>query len=115
MGFSIFIKDKVDFREVSIELCPTGMMWADVLTRPIQGQAFNGMRAALMNHKIDNSKNNCDNSRLMEGKSPTSMKGDITSSPQECAGRGNKTVRWGQKEFRLMLSQERDRPQYDIG
>ena len=90
-------------------------MWADLLTEPMQGQSFKKMRAALMNCKVDYSKDNCDNVRLMERKSPTRAKGDITGLWQECVGRGKKAVRLGQNEVRLMMSQERDRPQYDTG
>ena len=33
-----FIKDKVDSEEVNIVDCPAGVMWADVLTKPLQGK-----------------------------------------------------------------------------
>ena len=32
-----FIKDKVDDGEVQVLDCPTGEMWADVLTKPYKG------------------------------------------------------------------------------
>ena len=32
-----FIKDKIDSKEVKIVDCPAGLMWADVLTKPLQG------------------------------------------------------------------------------
>ena len=32
-----FIKDKVDSEEVKIIDCPAGVMWVDVLTKPLQG------------------------------------------------------------------------------
>ena len=32
-----FIKDKVDSEEVKIVDCPAGVMWEDVLTKPLQG------------------------------------------------------------------------------
>ena len=35
-----FIKDKVDEGEMRIFDCPTEQMWADVLTKPLQGMAF---------------------------------------------------------------------------
>ena len=44
-----FIKDKVDSEEVKIVDCPAGVMWADVLTKPIQGTEFRKMRSQLMN------------------------------------------------------------------
>ena len=43
-----FIKDKVDSEEVKIVDCPSGLMWADVLTKPLQGTEFRKMRAQLM-------------------------------------------------------------------
>ena len=45
----LFIKDKVDSKEVKIVDCPAGVMWADVLTKPLQGTEFRKMRAQLMN------------------------------------------------------------------
>ena len=44
-----FIKDKVDSKEVKILDCPAGVMWADMLTEPLQGTEFRKMRAQLMN------------------------------------------------------------------
>ena len=38
-----FIKDKVDEGEIQILDCPTKQMWADVLTKPMQGMAFKRM------------------------------------------------------------------------
>ncbi len=35
-----FIKDRVDSREIKVIDCPTEEMWADVLTKPLQGMAF---------------------------------------------------------------------------
>ncbi len=35
-----FIKDKVDEGEMRNFDCPTEQMWADVLTKPLQGMAF---------------------------------------------------------------------------
>ena len=45
----LFIMDKVDIEEVKIVDCPAGVMWADVLTKPLQGTEFRKMRAQLMN------------------------------------------------------------------
>ncbi len=36
-----------DTGEVDLRYCPTGEMWADVLTKPLQGQLFRDMRAFL--------------------------------------------------------------------
>ena len=48
-----FIKDKVDSEEVNIVDCPVGVMWAYVLTKPLQGTAFRKMRDQLMNCAMD--------------------------------------------------------------
>jgi hypothetical protein len=43
------IKDYYEAREIDVEHCPTGVMWADVLTKPLQGQKFRDMHAFLQN------------------------------------------------------------------
>ena len=48
-----FIKDKVDDGEVQVLDCPTREMWADVLTKPLQGMTFRRMQAKLMNCAVD--------------------------------------------------------------
>ena len=47
------IKDYYDAGEVDLRYCPTGEMWADVLTKPLQGQLFRDMRAFLQNCSRD--------------------------------------------------------------
>ena len=44
-----FVKDKIDDKEY----CPTEKMWADILTKPLQGAAFRTMRHHLQNCPID--------------------------------------------------------------
>ena len=44
-----FLKDRVDEGEIAVIDCPTKEMWADVMTKPLQGTAFRIMRAELMN------------------------------------------------------------------
>jgi hypothetical protein len=48
-----FIKDRVDDGEMRIVHCPTEKMWADIMTKPLQGRAFRVMRAKLMNCDVD--------------------------------------------------------------
>ncbi len=43
------IKDYYDAGEIGVKFCPTDDMWADVLTKPLQGQKFRDMRAFLQN------------------------------------------------------------------
>jgi hypothetical protein len=39
--------------EIDLQYCPTEQMWADVLTKPLQGAKFRLMRAFLMNCPIN--------------------------------------------------------------
>jgi len=48
-----FIKDRIDAGEMKVTHCPTEEMWADVLTKPLQGRAFRLMRTKLMNCSMD--------------------------------------------------------------
>jgi hypothetical protein len=43
------IKDNYEAGEIDVQYCPTDVMWADVLTKPLQGQQFRDMRAFLQN------------------------------------------------------------------
>jgi hypothetical protein len=43
------IKNHYDSGEIDLCYCPTDVMWADVLTKPLQGQKFGDMRAFLQN------------------------------------------------------------------
>jgi hypothetical protein len=47
------IKDYYDAGEIDDKFCPTDGMWADVLTKPLQGQKFRDMRAFLQNCSRD--------------------------------------------------------------
>ena len=59
-----FIKDQIDQKLMRLEYCPTDLMVADVLTKPLQGTQFHRLRARLLNYA---------NPALM-------------SNPQECVG-----------------------------
>jgi hypothetical protein len=43
------IKDYYDAGKINVKFCPTDKMWADILTKPLQGQKFRDMRAFLQN------------------------------------------------------------------
>jgi hypothetical protein len=43
------IEDYYDADEINVRFCPTNKMWADVLTKPLQGQKFRDMWAFLQN------------------------------------------------------------------
>jgi hypothetical protein len=45
----ILIKDYYDAGVINVKFCPTNQIWADVLTKPLQGQKFRDMRAFLQN------------------------------------------------------------------
>ena len=48
-----FIKDRVDDGEINVIDCPTTEMWADIMTKPLQGTAFWVMRTELMNCPVN--------------------------------------------------------------
>ena len=48
-----FIKDRVDDGEIRVIDCPSKKMWADIMTKPLQGTAFRVMRAELMNCDVN--------------------------------------------------------------
>ena len=43
------IKDYYDAGEIDVKFCPTNDVWADVLTKPLQGQKFRDTRGFLQN------------------------------------------------------------------
>jgi hypothetical protein len=48
-----FIKDRVDDGEIKVIDCPTKEMWADIMTKPLQGTAFKIMMAELLNCTLE--------------------------------------------------------------
>ena len=80
-----FIKDKVDEGEMQVIDCPTKTMWAEMLTKPLQGAAFKKMRAELMNCSVNYKENKEEEMSSTAG--PLTGRG---SSPfqasQECVG-----------------------------
>ena len=96
-----FIKDRVDDGEIKVVNCPTEEMWADVMTKPLQGKAFRVMRAELMNCEI-NYEDPIEKKTLSEKKTisiyaPKSVtwKSHLASpfkTPQECVGQDRNRV-----------------------
>ena len=94
-----FIKDRVDDGEMKVLGCPTKEMWADIMTKPLQGAAFRIMRDELMNCDV----NYEDLSEEEESESVLSPKTVSWKSivlttfktPQECVGQNrNPGVLW---------------------
>ncbi len=87
----------MDDGEVQVLDCPTGEMWADVLTKPLQGMAFRTMQAKLMNCAVDykdeeiGSKSGSTTKLL-----PTrGILKNPSKAPQECVGNNGLTkARW---------------------
>ena len=69
------IKDYYDAEEIDIKFCPTDEMWADILTKPLQGQKFRDMRAFLQN---------CPRDYNDDAEQKLSMKPQDVASSQEC-------------------------------
>ena len=53
MAKFFLIKDRVDNGEIKVIDCPTEVMWADIMTKTLQGTAFSVMRAELMNCPVN--------------------------------------------------------------
>ena len=44
-----FVKDRIESKEVDVQYCPTEMLTADILTKPLVGTKFYQHRHALLN------------------------------------------------------------------
>ncbi len=89
-----FIKDWVDDGEIKVIDCPEKEMWADILTKPLQGMAFQTMRGQLMNCPINYEDPSNEPTKLLTRK-PVVAKQLVTwggtkqvpsQTPQECIG-----------------------------
>jgi len=69
------IKDYYDAEEIDIEFCPTDEMWADILTKPLQGQKFRDMHAFLQN---------CPRDYNYDAEHKLSIKPQDVASSREC-------------------------------
>lgn len=81
-----FIKDRVDDGEIKVMDCPTEEMWADIMTKPLQGTAFRVMRAELMNCPI-NYEDPPDEAQAHNATKSVTWKSVIATTfkaPQEC-------------------------------
>jgi hypothetical protein len=85
------IKDYYDAGEIDLRYCPTGRMWTDVLTKPLQGQMFRDMQAFLQNCSRDYD----DDLELQQDEQAhqsTKEQVATVSSSHECVG--TKQLRW---------------------
>jgi hypothetical protein len=48
-----FIQHYYQSGEINLKRCPTNDMWADILTKPLQGNRFHQLHAFLMNFPVD--------------------------------------------------------------
>jgi hypothetical protein len=84
-----FLRDYYTTGEIALQYCPTKQMWADILTKPLQGSKFHQMQAILMNCSIDYSKDppflpNQLKSLTLILPMNTQIKPTIVPSPWEC-------------------------------
>ena len=87
----------MDDGEIKVIDCPTEEMWADVMTKPLQGTAFRVMRAELMNCPV-NYEDPAEPTMMPIGSPKTvTWKNVVATSfktPQECVGKdGNLQVK----------------------
>jgi hypothetical protein len=109
-----FIKDKVDEGEMQIFDCPTGQMWADVLTKPLQGMAFKRMRAELMNCSVEYEEDEERETSQPLKPLPKGGKGSL-QAPQECVE--NSAISRGATDRRVGVCRltKRSKPLHRIG
>jgi hypothetical protein len=89
-----FIKNRVDDGEIKVFDYPTGKMWVDVMTKPLQEMAFKVMRAELMNCPINYEDPEVEMDKDRTKKPVTAQKtvtwksivGTPFKTPQECVG-----------------------------
>jgi hypothetical protein len=109
-----FIKDRIDDGEIKVIDCPTEQMWADVMTKPLQGMAFKTMRVELMNCPVDyedpEEEKEC-NIPISSVAKTVTWKADIATTfktPQECVGQnGNHKGKRGMDRHPCSISHTR--------
>ena len=79
------IKDYYDSGEFDLRYCPADVMWADVLTKPLQGQKFKDMRAFLQNCPQDYD-NNVELQTDQLARRSMNQQVKTVASSQECVG-----------------------------
>ena len=82
-----YIKDKVNCQEVKILDLPAGVMWADVLTKLLQGTEFRKMRAQLMNCAMEYKDEEESTTKKLKTLIDQTSQQDAIQTVQECVGR----------------------------
>ncbi len=104
-----FIKDRVDDREIKVFNCPSHKMWADVMTKPLQGMAFKVMRAELMKCPVNYDNPEVEMDKDKANKSVSAQKRvtwkSVVATPfktiQECVGHNRMSKTRPGKDRRL--------------
>jgi hypothetical protein len=109
------IKDYYDAGEVDLRCCPTGCMWADVRTKPLQGQMFRDMQVFLQNCLRDHD----DDLKRQEDEQvhqSTQQQVATVISSWECVGVTIPQLRWadGVKLPGVQLLRTEVRPKRDV-
>ncbi len=80
------IKDEVNEKENALKYCPMEEIWADVLTKPKQGQLFRDFQSKLMNISVDIPTAHFDTDLPTPSlnKATQEQKSHLTTSVQEC-------------------------------
>ena len=89
--------------------CPTENMWADVLTKPLQGMAFKRMQAELMNCSVEYEEDE-ERETPLHTKS-LSERGKVPSqTPQECVGDNTKSHKATNRQVKVYRLVRRSQP-----
>ena len=104
-----FIKDKVDEGEMQILDCPAEQMWADVLTKPLQGIAFKRMRAQLMNCSVDYEEDEEQETTRHVLSLPKGGPKPL-QAPQECVGNNTNLIRTTDRQLGVARIVKRYKP-----
>jgi hypothetical protein len=93
------IKDYYDAGKIDVIFCSTDKMWADILTKPLQGQKFRDMQAFLQNCPQDYN----DDNELKKSMNPQDV-----ASLQECVSEHTKSLMKFQAASPTCISQIAD-------
>jgi len=52
-----FLTDQIEKGNLKVKYCPTGDMWADFFSKPLQGKQFLKLKRLIMGHEVPSSEN----------------------------------------------------------